>query len=488
MRILSCLSARLFPPLAVLAMTAACVGAPELGAPPRPRAAGDIASVQSLAGEAAAQWPADNWWTTFGDPQLTALIEEGLAHSPDMAAATARLRKAAALAQVAGAASLPSLGAQGSASLRKDSYNYGFPKEFLTQGWQDYGDMAGVAGLDLDIWGRNRAALAAATSDRRAALLDAAYARLVLAAGIAWGYADLQRLVERRDVARSAIAMRQASQKLVNDRSDQGLEAVGGRRLSLAQTANAQADLAAIEQELAVRRNQLAALVGAGPDRGLLISDPALAPSAALGLPAGATTDLVGRRADVVAARERVEAAASRIKAARADFFPSLRLEALVGVQSLGMDALFRSGSTYGRAGPAISLPLFRGGELKGRFGSARADFDLAVADYDARVLAAYQQVADAVSARRFVVERLALARTAQEASKEAYGVALLRYRGGLSTYNDVLVVEDRVIQASRTTSDIEGAARQADIALIRALGGGFAAADSANAKELRNE
>lgn len=457
---------------AALALTG-CVGVPP-GGLPEPAAPRAVGAERTLGDQAAADWPDGRWWRSFGDPQLDALIDEGLAASPDVAAALARLGKASALARQAGAAGLPSLDVQGGVNWRKESYNMGFPRAFQPQGWNDYGNLAAVAGFDPDLWGRNRAALAAATSQQRASAIDLDQARLALAGAIASAYADLHRLHEARELARQTLAMRVATETLIAQRAEAGVENRSGTRLAQAQSASARAMLAATEQELAIRRNQIAALVGAGPDRGLTITPPALSAPSGLGLPKDATTALVARRPDVAAARERVAAAASRIKAARADFFPAIRLEALVGVQSLGVGNLFSGGSDFGSAGPAISLPLFRGGELAGRYRGARADFDLAVADYDRTVIDAYRQVADAVTARRFVAERLADARAARSASESAYDLAQLRYRAGLSAYLDVLAVEDRAIDARRMASELEAAARDADIALIRALGGGF--------------
>jgi NodT family efflux transporter outer membrane factor (OMF) lipoprotein len=194
-----------------------------------------------------------------------------------------------------------------------------------------------------------------------------------------------------------------------------------------------------------------------------------------LGLPEGVTTDLVGRRPDIAAARERAQAEASRVKAARADFFPALRLDALFGFQSLGLDALFQKASSYGRVGPALSLPIFHGGELQGRYAGARAAYDEAVANYDRTVLAAYQQVADAVTSQRATSRRLADARAALAASQDAYDIARQRYEGGLSNYLDVLLVQDRLLQARLALAALNADLRSIDIALIRALGGGFA-------------
>ena len=452
-----------------------CAPMPKVGPKPVPRAPESVAAARSLdyAGALAA-WPVDSWWQAYGDPQLGALIAEGLANSPDVAAAAARFRRAGGLAQQSRGATLPSLDVNAQANLEKQSYNNGFPKEFLPQGWNDTGIASATLAFDLDLWGRNRAALAAATSEERAAAIDARQAQLMLATSIASAYVDLARLFEERDVHQAELNVRTASQKLVTQRQVNGLETRGSTRQSDSEVATARATLAGTDQAIAMRRNQLAVLIGAGPDRGLAIARPALAGPVAAGLPEDVTTDLVGRRPDIAAARERVEAAASRIKVARADFFPAIRLTALVGVQSLGVENLDKTGSSYGKVGPAISLPIFHGGALQGNYRVQRAGYDEAVANYDRAVLAAYQEVADAVTGRRALARRLVDSRAALAAAEDAYGIAQARYRGGLSTYLDVLSVEDRLLQARLAHAALIASARSVDIDLIRALGGGF--------------
>jgi NodT family efflux transporter outer membrane factor (OMF) lipoprotein len=464
------------PGLALL--LAGCAAVPNTGPRPVALTAASIAASQSLAASDQGQWPADSWWTAYGDPQLDSLIAEGLAHSPDVAAATARLKKADALAEQAGAALLPKLDAGGSVGYTKQSYNIGFPAEYvalLPHGWHPQGVLNTTLNFDPDLWGRNRAALAAATSERQAAAVDAQQAGLMLATSIAQAYADLGAALALRDNRAAALDSRTASQTLTDQRMHQGMATRGDLRTAQAQADSARADLLAADQTVLLRRHELAALLGAGPDRGLTIAPPRLAPLGLHELPAGVTTALMARRADIVAARVRVEAAASRIKVARADFYPTISVQGLVGIQSLGLSQLFTSGSTYGTVGPAVSLPLFHGGALRGAYRGARADYDLAVADYDRTVLTAYQQVADAVTDRSLLARQLAEARAAVTASEEADAIADARYRGGLSNYLDALIVQDRLVQTREALVMTDAAYRTADIALIRALGGGFA-------------
>ncbi len=475
------------PVAAAMALLAACAPLPRLETASALRGPESVAAQQSLQAAAGAAWPGEGWWKVWGDPQLDALIGEGLRDSPDVAMAAARLRRAAAMAQEAGAALRPTLDVRASASIDKQSLNNGLPEQLIAlfpSGWEDNAQIAASAGFDLDLWGKNRAALAAATSEARAAAIDAAQARLLLATGIASAYADLARLFELRDIRTAALEVRLATSRLVTARERNGLDTRGSLRQAEAQVAAARADLGAAEELVALKRHQIAALAGAGPDRGLAIARPELTAAFTAALPADATTELVARRPDVAAARERTEAAALQVKVARAAFYPAVRLDALIGLQSLGIGNLFESNSVFGKAGPAVSLPLFHGGALTARYKGAAAGFDETVATYNLSVISAYQQVADAVTAQRLAVRRLGDTRAALAASEEAYAIARLRYEGGLSTYLDVLTVEDRVLQARLALSDLSAIARTVDIGLIRALGGGYQPAQAARIPE----
>jgi NodT family efflux transporter outer membrane factor (OMF) lipoprotein len=232
--------------------------------------------------------------------------------------------------------------------------------------------------------------------------------------------------------------------------------------------------LQAIDEQIALTRNQLAALLGAGPDRGLAIAPPKTAALRPLGLPPNLAADLLGRRPDVTAARWRAEAAASRIKEARASFYPNVNLSAYVGQQSLTLSKLFASGSDIGAIGPALSLPIFEGGALRANLRGAEAERDDAVAAYDSAVTQALRQTADALASQKALAGELADSRAALAASEDAYRIARLRYQGGLSTYQTVLIAEQAALRRRRIVADLEARAFVLDIALVRALGGGF--------------
>jgi NodT family efflux transporter outer membrane factor (OMF) lipoprotein len=463
----------LLPASAILAL-AGCVPVPKSGIKPVMQTADSIGSSQTLAARGDAVWPPDQWWRLAGDPQLTALIEEGLANSPQVAVAMARIRRAEAEAQRVGAGRLPSIGVDAEAGVRRQSGNTGIPAEFLPDGWKDYGQVSLTFGFDPDLWGRNRAAHAAATSEARAAVVDAAQARLVLSVAITAAYAELGRYYSERDMAEALLANRHATRELIAQRERNGLDNRVSLRRADAEVARAEGNLAAADESIGLRRNQLAALVGAGPDRGLAITRPLPIPSTPAGLPEGVTTELLGRRPDIVAARERVEAAASRVKVARAGFFPSINLRALIGLQAIGLGNLIDTSSKFGSVGPAISLPIFQGGALKAEYGSAQAGYDEAVAVYNQTVISAYQQVADAVTQRDAADRRLAAARSALSANEDAQALLRTRYQAGLASYLDVLNSEAGLHELQLAVVDLEIYERGATLALIRALGGGF--------------
>src|SRR5262249_34271956 len=165
--------------------------------------------------------------------------------------------------------------------------------------------------------------------------------------------------------------------------------------------AGADADVLAIEEQVALQRNRIAALIGLGPDRGLTITRPTIDFTRSFALPEHLAAELVGRRPDLAAARLRAEAAASKVGEARAAFYPNINLNALIGVQSLSLDMLTKEGSSLGSVGPAISLPLFTGGRLRAQMRGAEAEYAEAVASYDRTVVQALQDVADGAVSQR---------------------------------------------------------------------------------------
>lgn len=414
------------------------------------------------------------WWQAFGDPQLSGLMTEAFSNSPTLAMAEARLNQAQAITGVKKASVLPTLSLNAKADEFKQSSNYLFPKAFLPDGYTDEGQVTFNFDWDLDFWGKNRAAITAATNSARASLADAAQARLVLTSAIASAYVELDRLYQSRDLADRAVGIRQDSANLVKQKLDSGVSNKAEYEQAEAGVYAAQADLAALDEQIDITKHAVAALAGASPDRADALTRPALKPDAQAfaGMPGQVNLDLIGSRPDVIAARWRAEAASADIKAAHAAFYPNINLAAFVGVQALHVDNLFKPGSDMGGVGPALSLPIFDGGRLNANLKSAEAEHALAIASYNEDVLTAMQQVADNLSSQKALHSRLDASQKALDAYEESYRLTKLRYDGGLTTYTALLVSEQSLIQQRRVVADLKSRALTLDIALIKALGG----------------
>lgn len=450
--------------------------APDLGPMPAVRALPTLATARSFSGPAS-PWPQDAWWTVYGDPQLDALEGEAMTGAPDLAVAAARLRQAQALVERNTATGKPQISAEGSSQTTRQSLNEGFPdafKSFLPAGWHTQTRAAVDLDWNLDFFGANRARIAAATSTARAQEAEGAAARLQLTTAVAAAYAELARLYDERDATEEALQVRRQSFGLVQQRLANGLSTRGELSQALAGIPVSQGDLKAIDLSILDQRHAVAALLGEGPDRGLLIARPHTTALRPPGLPADAGVALVGRRPDLAAARLRAEAAASRTKGARRDYYPNVTLSGSYGLASLGVDTFLRHDSHVGALGPAVTLPIFEQGRLEGAYRQSRGEYDEAVASYNRALAVALRDVADAAAGQTSIAAQLVDAQASFAASRDAYRVATLRYTGGLSPYLNVLTAESSLIQSRRAVADLQGQALAQDVALVRALGGGY--------------
>lgn len=459
-----------------LALCIACCGAtlaacaPDLGPQPVVPAATQFEIGRSLPADNQ-PWPADTWWRAFGDPQLDQLIYEAVANSPKMSEAVARIELARAQAINARAALLPNIGATATARYSRISENIGLP----SNGDFNWLGAALVTGsFEIDFWGKNRAGLEAATSQAVAAKADAAAAQLMLASQVASAYVDFARLQVMRNLAADAVRMRKETRDLAALR----LQAGTGQKQAADQADSAveaaTAQLRAVDESVELTRHMIAALLGAGPDRGSRITRPILIKRRNPGLLKDLPLELVGRKPELVAARWRAEAAAQRIHQATAAYYPNVNLMAVAGIVSMGLDKLFQDKSGLVSAGPAISLPIFDAGRLEAGYRGARAEYDLAVASYREVLLQSLQATADAVTSLKALRGRSAAANAAEAKAQAAYDLTKLRYKGGLADYDSVLLTENALIAAREEAATLRLRGFQLDIALAKALGGGF--------------
>jgi NodT family efflux transporter outer membrane factor (OMF) lipoprotein len=421
----------------------------------------------------APSWPTTQWWERYGDPQLNALVQEALANSPTMTSAQARLAQANAAVRGARAPLLPRVDADYSLTRERISENYIYPAPL---GGSTQSDTR--LGLDfsyeLDFWGKNRAALQSALSRQQAAEADKQAARTVLTSAMVQSYLSLQNAFAQRDVLKRIIAQRDETLAITRQRFTAGLDTQVEVKQAESQLSSARVELTQIETTLAQLRNQVAALAGAGPQRGQRLQ-PATLVAPAGGVPATVPLDLLGHRADVTAARWRAEAARHSIDVAKAQFYPNVNLTAFVGFQALGTGNLLEAASRTASIGPAVSLPIFHGGELNANLAGRRADTDLAVSDYNQTVLDAVRQVADALDAIRLIDRETTEQRQARESIDTAYELAVNRYRAGLGNYLTVLIAQNSVLTQARLETDLRFRAYKLDADLANALGGGYA-------------
>jgi len=452
-------------------LLAGCAAIPHL----EPEASPVTARTMGLTGAEAPPIAAD-WWTALGDPQLDTVMSDALAGSPTLAAAMARIRRAdAALAeQQSGLA--PQIGADASGQVERLSGKstvpppYGGTVRFL-------GSAQANLSWSLDLAGRQKSLIAAASHLHDAAALDAAAARETLVGSVAQAYFELARAEAREAVANAFVRTRTQSLDLarVRRRAGLGTEFDIETASTLLEQAEQQRIRAAASRTRAV--HALAALAGRGPDYYPRLASPARASTKGLELPAAIPADLLANRADIRAAQAKIEASGAMRGAARADFFPNVDLKAFVGLAAIGIGSLLSADAATGGVGPAIHLPIFDAGRLRARYGGATADIDLAITAYNQAVVDAVRECADGL---------LAISVNRADRDKQQRIVAGLertmnldrvRFNSGLGSRLDVLSAEERLLAAREQAADLEADENIAKVRLITALGGGFAGA-----------
>ena len=454
-------------------LLAACASQGERVVPPaRETAAGTLEASRSLVGAPAGEWPGERWWTAFADPQLDALIDEALSANPTLALAAARIRRAQALVDAAVASAGYDL--TGALDVTRQRFTRtGIYPPPIAGSTRTTAQLAVNFGYELDFAHRNDAAIAAAHAQAFAAGADAYAARLALVSSVARAYFQLQSLFALREVDRQELAQREQLVTLTRRRVVGGLdnEAQLARAQALPPVLRAQ--IAKLDGAIALARNQIAALAGKGPDRGLAL-EPAAPRDAEAGVPGTLPLDLLGRRPDLAAARWRVAAAARSVDVAQARFMPNVNLVAFAGLSSLGLDRLLEARSTIAGVGPAVRLPLFSAGGLRANLRGREAEYDLAVEQYNALLIDAVREVADQVQTRRALENEGRELKTALAAVQRAYDLALARYRAGVSNLLSVLDAQGALFTEQRAAADLRARTLQAGVALYRALGGGY--------------
>jgi multidrug efflux system outer membrane protein len=418
-------------------------------------------------------WPAQQWWREYNDPQLNEIITRALNDNPTLAVAQARLAGANAAVRAEQAGAGPSAGFGASVDRQRYSATGLFPQP-IGGAWFNDSTLQLQASYDVDWWGRHRAQIAAALGEANARQAEASEAAQAIAAGVAQSYFRLQMLWARQDNTDALVA---AEQQLLADRKARiahGLANIDEQR-SVEQelgTLNEQAERFA--GEAAREREALRALVGA--DSTALADLARRAPDAAqAALPSRLGIDLLARRPNLQAARWRVEAALGRVKASEAAYYPDLNLTAAIGLNSVSISRLLEYGSRTLLAGGALQLPLFHH-SLDARLDAARAERDEIIADYNQSVLDAVREVAQEGVTLQGIAQQQRAHQQASQAADRLAANADARFKRGLADNDALLQARLGVLRQQDIDLQLKDAQLQSQVALVKALGGGYRA------------
>ena len=461
-------------PVAALALAGltACSTHQEVQAGFHPIEAGKLGVRGVQAVEVGTQIPP--WWEAYEDKQLNALVAQALADSPTLQVALARLRRVEAQEAVARGNDKPQIQASGEIDRQRFPTQSLYPPPLagaaLTSGTLQLGGQ-----WALDLFGRQRAEIESFIGQKRAAQADAQTAALLLSWQVARAYLELGRAQFQREISERTLAQREDMLKLVRQRVQAGLDTAVELKQGEGALPDARSQVESWDEECVKMRHALAYLTGQAPQalETLRVKD-VVEP---LPFPDHIPVDLLARRADVMAALWRVEAAGHQVDAARAQFYPNVDLVSYAGYTSIGLDQLLKPGSFQWGLMPAIHLPLFdadrRLANLKGQV----AEQEVALATYNQTVLQAVQDVADQIASSQSAVRQRQDQKLAQQSAEAAYGLAVERYQAGLGSYLTVLSAESAVLAQRHRAIDLLAHALDAQINLIKALGGSLQAA-----------
>jgi multidrug efflux system outer membrane protein len=407
------------------------------------------------------------WWQVFQDPQLQELIRIALKENYDLQLATERI--AAARAQVAITRSnlFPQVQAGGTFAGGKDP---------TTQAKYNILVLAADAAFQLDLFGRLRRATQAA----RAELLATEDARdtvvLTLVSDVASDYFTLLQLDHELQITRDTVKTQEDSVKLTQLRLDHGV----ATKLDVLQaqqvldTANAQ--LPDFERLIGQEEDAISILLGHYPEgvrRGLPLAEQPLPPE----VPPGMPSTLLERRPDIRQVEQDLIAANAEIGVAKAAFFPQISLTGSGG-GAFGRSSLFSglmsSQSTTWSYGAQVTQPIFTGGALSGNLKLAESQHRQELIAYQQAIQLAFRDVSDALIG----YQKLHQVRVAQETTvkdlQDSVDISLLRYRGGITTYLEVLDGQRSLFEAELTLAEARGSEYQSLVQLYKALGGGW--------------
>lgn len=456
----------LFASSLALAATACAAVGPDYQ---RPEIAAPLGWKQAAAAESL---PRGDWWKVFRDPALDELVARALDASPDLAAAAARVGQARAAAGAARSHYLPSVGLNPSVERARSSQTTDnrLPVAVSTT-WRASLDAA----WELDLFGRVRRLNEGDRAGLAASAADFENVRLALTAEVAANWFTLRALDRELALVNDGVALRRRALELVASRLAHGAATDFDLARAEAELASTEAESAALAGRRASVQNALAVLVGAAaPD----FEPPAAntGPVAVPAIPAGLPSELLERRPDIAAAEAALAAANARIGVAKAAFFPAISLTGSFGHASGDIDRLTNADSKLWSIGPSLYLPIFQGGRNQANLARSRAAFEESAAVFRQRVLVAFREVQDALTATQLLAEQAAAQERAVAAARRAGDLARTRYDAGYVNYFEVLDAQRTVLAAERAAAQLAAQRLVNSVGLIKALGGGWPA------------
>ncbi len=407
------------------------------------------------------------WWRSFGSPELSKLVEQSLSANYNLQAAVARIEEASGTAQIAGAPLYPALSLNGTL----DSSN-GRSSDLKPERIQN---AFLLATYELDFWGKNRASAKSAQALTSASEFDRDTVAMTLAANVADTYCQILALRERIRLAQTIARDAERVLALIEARVSVGTAS----EVDVEQQRNAVATFNAavpiLQQQLEQSLHLLATLVGAAPE-GFEVAARRLNDLDIPKVRANLPTLVLRQRPDISAAEARLVSANFSIGAARAAFYPRIDLTAAGGIASSSLSHFFPMAKGLSELGATSLLPLFSGGQLEGQLHLNRAQFVELTASYRQSVIAALQDVEDALTAVTQLRDLEQATTVAANSARRAASLTAAEFRLGTVDFLTVLTVERTLYQSEDALLQVRMQRLQAAIGLFRALGGGFGA------------
>ncbi len=395
--------------------------------------------------------------------------------SPDLAVARSRVQNADQSARLAAAQLGLSINGSAQVSRTRMSEHGLIPSRFLGFTWYNQADLGVQLQYDFDWWGKKRATVEAALDQTHAAEAQRSAAALAIQYAIADTYFGWQADQARIQVADQLLAVQQQLAHIADLRVQQGIDLPDEAEKARAQLAGIREMRAALDGSAKIRRVALASLLGVSPAELPQLEARPL-PVVQRGVPPGIGLDLIARRPDIAASRWQVEAALKQTDAARAEFFPDISISAMAGLSSIDMGKLLTAGSRTFALTPALHLPIFNSGALQANYGVSRAQLDTAVAQYNSTVLSAAREVATQALSAEQVAARQQEQRAQLGADRQLLANAQARARQGVRDARESLGAKAEWLQQRDAATQLQALAVSTDLALIKALGGGYRA------------